>query len=359
MNEHKKILIWFRGIDDFLSSRPEVNVAGMYVQMTCWAQCLLNQGYEVLSLSSRGNYCLGGIRFIKWHKVRVIEVIHEFLGIPLILMRYHPECLLINGADRILKSMSLWCRLFGIKLVFIAASDMDFSDQYGFIAGRSYNTRLYWSALRHGRMKLVVQNNEQQTALKEKFGRDSIIVPNVWTKINFITHDVLDIPAYDVVWVANIKHLKRPEWLIEIAHNLPDYSFAIAGGNGETQEYYDTIAEMAGKEPNVSFLGPLPFNAATELIKKSKLLLCTSEFEGLPNTFLQAWESGVPIISTVDPSGVVGKYALGSSFKTVQEAVSLIESFLSNPSRLKVLRNNVVEFYSSTYSNGLDLSTII
>ena len=45
MIQHKKILIWFRGIDDFLSCSPEIQVAGMYVQMTCWAQCLLKEDY--------------------------------------------------------------------------------------------------------------------------------------------------------------------------------------------------------------------------------------------------------------------------------------------------------------------------
>lgn len=359
MKERKKILIWFRGIDDFLSCNPNVNVAGMYVQMTCWAQILSKKGYEILSLSSRENHSCKGIRFIKWRVIRIIEVVHEFMGIPFILIRHRPDYIIQNGADRILKSLSIWCRIFGVKLVFVAASDMNFSDEYGFIKGRPYNTRLYWSALRNGRMKFVVQNTEQQQALKEKFGRDSIIVPNVWTKIDFCTNRIVEIPSFDVVWVANIRHLKRPEWLIEIANKLPNYSFAIAGGNGETQEYFDSIASMAAHEPNVRFYGPLPFNAASELISKSKLLLCTSEFEGLPNTFMQAWEAGTPIISTVDPSGVINKNILGSSYKTVQEAVIAINSILSNPSLLNELKSNVVKFYHKAYSEGPDLSMIL
>lgn len=359
MKERKKILIWFRGIDDFLSCNPNVKVAGMYVQMTCWAQILLKNGYEVLSLSSRENHSFKGIRFIRWRVIRLLEVVHEFLGIPFILIRHSPDYVIQNGADRILKSLSIWCRIFGVKLVFVSASDMDFSDEYGFIKGRQYNTRLYWNSLRNGRMKFVVQNSEQQQALKYKFGRDSIIVPNVWTKIEFYTKSVVKMPSFDVVWVANIKHLKRPEWLIEIARHLPDYSFAFAGGNGETKEYFDSIASMAANEPNVRFFGSLSFDAASELIGKSKLLLCTSEFEGLPNTFLQAWEAGVPIISTVDPSGVISKNALGSSFKTVQEAVLAINSILSNPSLLDKLKSNVADFYRNTYSEGPELSMIL
>ena len=41
---------------------------------------------------------------------------------------------------------------------------------------------------------------------------------------------------------------------------------------------------------------------------KSKILINTSSFEGFPNTFVQAWANGVPVISLkVDPDNIIKK----------------------------------------------------
>ena len=107
-----------------------------------------------------------------------------------------------------------------------------------------------------------------------------------------------------------MRPLKRAEWFLDLARQLPQYSFAIAGGVAD-RNYYNKIEKEAKDVKNLSFLGALSFNETNDLLKQSKLLVCTSEFEGFPNTFLQAWAQSVPVVSTVNPSGIVSKYRLG------------------------------------------------
>jgi glycosyltransferase involved in cell wall biosynthesis len=45
-----------------------------------------------------------------------------------------------------------------------------------------------------------------------------------------------------------------------------------------------------------------------EYFARARALLCTSDFEGFPNTFLDAGRFGVPVISlSVDPDGVIAR----------------------------------------------------
>ncbi len=49
------------------------------------------------------------------------------------------------------------------------------------------------------------------------------------------------------------------------------------------------------------------------------VLLCTSVSEGFPNTFLEAWRCGTPVVTTVDPDGIVGTHDLGRVAHTLED----------------------------------------
>lgn len=354
--KQKKVLIWFHGLDDFLSCKSGFHVAGMFVQLACWAQILIKEGYNISSLTNGKSCKKGDIKYYHWTIVSKIEVLHEFFGIPLVLLKEHPRIVIFNGADRILFSLAFWCKVFKIKLVFIAASDMDFSTSIGFIAGKAYNTHLYWHTLKKGKMHFVVQNQRQQADLKGYFGRNSIIIPNVWTKIKFNIHEEKSIPAFDIVWVANIKPLKRPHWAIEIAKRLPDYSFAMAGNCACDEDEYNEFLKGVHVTDNLDYLGGISFDDASDLIAKSKLLLCTSEFEGLPNTFLQAWQANVPIVSTVNPNNVFTQHGVGSYVTSIEEIVSALHDILNDKMLMQTLKKNVNLYYQNTYNTCSNLS---
>jgi glycosyltransferase involved in cell wall biosynthesis len=48
-----------------------------------------------------------------------------------------------------------------------------------------------------------------------------------------------------------------------------------------------------------------------EFYKTASILCCTSSYEGFPNTFLEAWSYGLPIVSTVDPDDLISERGLG------------------------------------------------
>ena len=90
----------------------------------------------------------------------------------------------------------------------------------------------------------------------------------------------------DVLWVSNLRALKRPELALELARQLPHVKFTLAGGpmpGGET--YYEDVRAAAARLPNVTMLGAVRYADSGALFDRAKIFLNTSSIEGFPEYF--------------------------------------------------------------------------
>ena len=96
-----------------------------------------------------------------------------------------------------------------------------------------------------------------------------------------------------------------------VAKTLPQYRFVVAMNRTDFERFEQAERESAKLE-NVEFLGMVPQTEMDSLFGKAKILLCTSEREGFPNIFLQAWTAGIPVISwCIDPDRLIRDRGLG------------------------------------------------
>ena len=133
----------------------------------------------------------------------------------------------------------------------------------------------------------------------------------------------------DVLWVSNLRALKRPELALELARQLPDVRFTVAGGpmpGGQT--YYEDVMAAAARLPNVTMLGAVRYAATGALFDRAKIFLNTSSIEGFPNTFLQAWIRGVPVVTFFDPDSLVQRLSLGKAATSVDDMRESIRDLL-------------------------------
>ena len=108
-------------------------------------------------------------------------------------------------------------------------------------------------------------------------------------------------------------------------------TFTAAPGYGEK------IVESLQALPNVQYRGQVAPDEAIRVISDAAFFLSTSDEEGFPNTFLQAWAAGTPVISLrIDPDQVIERYALGRVSCTVQQAIIDIRDFLVRLKREKL-----------------------
>ena len=81
------------------------------------------------------------------------------------------------------------------------------------------------------------------------------------------------------------------------------------------------------------------------------MLLSTSEGEGFPNTFLQAWSSGTPVVSLmIDPDSVIERAGLGvvsGNIETIgKDLCALMESHHQREEIGLRARKHIVENHS-------------
>src|SRR5205807_8919507 len=83
-----------------------------------------------------------------------------------------------------------------------------------------------------------------------------------------------------------------------------------------SSDLYAEVRREASRRPNLGFHGRLSYHDTNALYARARLLVNTSEVEGFPNTYLQAWINGVPVSSYLDPDGVIGRNGLGAKVES-------------------------------------------
>lgn len=156
----------------------------------------------------------------------------------------------------------------------------------------------------------------------------------------------------DVLWVANMRHLKRPDRLIEIARALPQYRFHMVGGPvPDEEDFFHRVEEQARMVGNLTFHGKVPYLGVGRFFDRARLVANTSEVEGFPNTFLQAWVRGIPVVTMFDPDRLVTREALGTSHQTVPDMVSGIECLLEKVDAYKQVSTNALRFMEHKFGS--------
>jgi len=212
----------------------------------------------------------------------------------------------------LLAPMSIFCRLCRRKLVFWAQMTHDSNpDERKF--NRISSCLQDWSVKRAD--IVISQSNDQRIGFKRNYDIESIVVPSICERLTSTYSERMIFHTnkreIDILWVGNALPKKRQEVFFELARLLPHRKFAIAMNNSDNVRF-EQAREYAKKLPNVIFLGTVPPVEMEGWFQKTKLFLNTSIREGFPNTFLQAWMNGIPVVSlNIDPDKIISSMGLG------------------------------------------------
>jgi glycosyltransferase involved in cell wall biosynthesis len=86
--------------------------------------------------------------------------------------------------------------------------------------------------------------------------------------------------------------------------------------------------------PAVEYVGQKTLAEVNELLARAHVLVNTSEHEGFPNTFIQAWMREVPVVSLrIDPDGVLGREGIGVLAQTEEQLVEAVRILVTDPAK--------------------------
>ncbi len=94
---------------------------------------------------------------------------------------------------------------------------------------------------------------------------------------------------------------------------------------------YQRVERGAQALPNLKFHGQVKFGMTRALFARARIFVNTSSFEGFPNTYLQAWANGVPVVATFDPDGIIAARGLGVTVSSAAEAAAAAQALLAAP----------------------------
>jgi glycosyltransferase involved in cell wall biosynthesis len=221
--------------------------------------------------------------------------------------------------------IALFAKAHHKRFVWASAHELDFQknaftyplDQYhgslfakmGLLLIGTLNDRLYGYGIRNAD-KVLVQAEDHQRLLKDRFGKDSVVIKNGHPVPSRL--EPKDDPPI-VLWLASLKRWKRAETFVELAKRCEglDCRFIVAG-QASDKGYLDEVLKPMQGLSNIDYVGGVTFEESNDWIGRSSVFVNTSDYEGFPNTFIQAWLRRVPVVSlNVDPDDVLSREKIG------------------------------------------------
>jgi glycosyltransferase involved in cell wall biosynthesis len=195
------------------------------------------------------------------------------------------------------------------RFVFASASPSDFD------LARRTAKRLNRALFRlgvHTADEIVVQTEEQVALCAERFGRSSVLIRSI---AEAVPRRRCEPEAF--LWIGRLVNYKQPMAFVELARALPRAKFWMVGVpvplSAEGSELLSLVERQAAELPNLEVLPPRPRAALMGLVERAVAVVSTSEFEGMPNIFLEGWARGVPALALeCDPDNVIERYELGA-----------------------------------------------
>ena len=301
-------------IGPLIAERPGTSAGGAETQMLMVARGLAGRGLRVaLVVFADGGELpreSGGVGVVQVPRPRLrsplLRPVERAARIVGVVARLRTDVLVQRIAGPETGLVGLIAKARRRRFVYSSANVVDFD--YAKLGGGRVKVWLYHLGIRLADT-VVVQTPEQAQLCKRRFGRDAVVIKSVAERAPAAPR-----APEAFLWVGRTDWYKHPEAFIELARAVPEARFWMVPMpmDDEGRLRMQRLSEQAAALPNLEVLDPRPRKELVELIPAAVAIVNTSDYEGMPNVFLEGWARGVPALSlTHDPDGVVEREGLG------------------------------------------------
>jgi len=312
---------------------PSTMVNGTQVQMRNLASAFRRRGHEVhyVSLTPDRGALTALPEDIRFHwierRTTALSWLRDLADFREALDRIAPDVVYQRGRSHLTWIAARWARAHGRPFVW-GSNGEDSCTHWKHVTRILASPRRAWrkallcplaatrDVLVHagirGASHVVTQTRGQAESLLANFGKEGRVLPSTFEgpPARPVAKERL------VLWLASLAHAKQPELFLELAERCRDlggWTFVLGGGT-RVESYRRGLESRAATLPGVRLQGPVPFAESDALYARAALFVNTSRMDadGLPNSFIQAWLHGAPVLSLHhDPNGWIASHGLG------------------------------------------------
>jgi len=355
-----KIAFVNEGIYEYATGSPDA-AGGLERDQWLLSRTLAAHGWEAV-VGVSGPLRPGGRTIIDNVQYVGIPEGHKLLAWQKFLFTERPNWLFWEGAGHLLGLFVELASLANARTIFHTAFDTDVYPRRALSRRRRWWPLYAWGLARVTR--ILVQHRTQLSELPGQWRAKASVLPKVCDLSNRFAEPV-DVKPHSqrqrcVAWVAMLRQPKRPDVLIEIARAAPDISFVVCGGithHRSPPEYGDQIVKALSALPNVNYRGRVSPREAAQVIADSAMVLSTSDEEGFPNVFIQAWGTGTPVVSLkLDPDSIIDRIGLGAVSGSMEKAIKDMRLLLNSPLERERIGSRARRYIAEAHSESAVVS---
>jgi glycosyltransferase involved in cell wall biosynthesis len=357
--------ICFVGLNNLAVLAPEHDrrgIAGEPLQQTLLATAVARSGYDVSMVVADHGQPDGAT----WERVTTYKAYSQKAGLPIVrfvhprwtglwsaLKRANADVYYTSCAGVIPGQVAMFCARHGKRFVFRVASDSDCVREP--LLAKSWYWRdrwMYERALRRADC-ILVQSVRQQELLLRNFGAHSSLAPLLVdagrSDLGFQDRDI------DALWVANLRVVKRPDVLLDVAERSPGLRFHMVGGPLPVALDLFKTSQVRAAQLGVHFHGAVEYRETNALYGRARVFVNTSVLEGFPNTYAQAWASGTPVVAFFDPDGIIARHGLGAAVTTREQMVEAVQRLARDESAWRAAHARCLAFSQQHFAEAVAL----
>lgn len=316
----------------FQKSNPEITLEVLAIHFSFQTQTYLWNNITV--------HCLGGKnarypgRFLLWRRVlKKLSEIHLENRIDIVHSFWYSESALLA---------SLFCKKRSIHhICSIMGQDAQRNNKY------------FWWLKRYPIIKVAISNRNAHDFLIASGLKADAIIP---IGIDPFVVDDKGPRHIDIIGVGTLSKVKRLDIFLRVVERVKlvrSNLKVLIVGDGPDRESIQEYVRRLGLEDTVRFTGLVPRTEALGFMAQSKILLHTSEWEGMGYIFLEAAACGCLIAAT--PIGIVeqDQFTFVSPNEEIlaEQIIQWLETETEYESRYPYLLEHTTREYVNLYNN--------
>jgi glycosyltransferase involved in cell wall biosynthesis len=343
-----------------LDESSTLTSGGAELQVALLAQSLGRRGHDVViaagDTGQADHIVLQGVRVRnagKFHTGKMAEMIASMPRVFRVLRQEKPDWVVVMGWTAWLFVLWLWRPLLGYKLDFICALDTEVNGEYRrahpFLGG------VFEFALRRCDARHAITRDQlehyRRRGMEASFYRYLLVPRPAGAR-----------PAKDTdfLWVSRCVTMKRPDLLLDLAEAMPGRSFEMICPP-QDRELYERVAARAAALPNVRLIESVPYSQVQRHYDRARVFVNTSEWEGWPNSFIQAGLGRAALLSlAVNPDDIFGLYRPG--FHAEQDFGKLVDgakSMMADTSGLERMQAGCERFVNEMHDSDKETDAFL